>query len=345
MNLHTMDKIVSNIITLLGIKEKEKVLLVYDSTTSFFVIPLSEKISKTNDCEIHDIDSFNRPLDYVPKELDEAAKRCDVCFYAIEKVSNTSVNELSFRKKFNALARDYDIRMGNLLSPNEVFLKSAFCMDILELKEITEKLCEYMKTVQSVRITSPAGTDIILDFDDKYNWIASTGFAKRGINHNLMPCEVNTYPANVNGKVVVDGTYGYLNSLDEYKDYSATLKLLKENPMVWNIENGSITSVSCNDLDLQSIAEKMILGDIENSERIGELGIGTNLGIKELIGILMHDEKSPTVHIAHGHGYPHKTNAPYECKIHYDGVMREATIINNDTGEIIMEKGKIKIID
>ena len=58
----------------------------------------------------------------------------------------------------------------------------------------------------------------------------------------------------------------------------------------------------------------------ENSDRVGEFAIGTNIGVHEVIGNILQDEKIPGVHIAFGNPYGHHTGAewtrrhPYRCR-------------------------------
>ena len=48
-----------------------------------------------------------------------------------------------------------------------------------------------------------------------------------------------------------------------------------------------------------------------NSDRVGELAFGTNLGLREMIGILLQDEKVPGVHLAFGDPYGSQTHADW----------------------------------
>ena len=41
----------------------------------------------------------------------------------------------------------------------------------------------------------------------------------------------------------------------------------------------------------------------ENSDRVGEFAIGTNIELKDVIGQILQDEKYPGVHIAFGNPY------------------------------------------
>ena len=49
----------------------------------------------------------------------------------------------------------------------------------------------------------------------------------------------------------------------------------------------------------------------ENSDRVGEFAIGTNIGCTHVIGHILQDEKFPGVHIAFGNPYGAHTGADW----------------------------------
>ena len=79
----------------------------------------------------------------------------------------------------------------------------------------------------------------------------------------------------------------------------------------------------------------------KNASHIGEFAIGTNIGLKKIIGNLLQDEKFPGVHIAVGDSYPKETGSPFPSKAHLDMVILKTTIFVDD--KKIMNKGKFAI--
>ena len=53
---------------------------------------------------------------------------------------------------------------------------------------------------------------------------------------------------------------------------------------------------------------------------MGEFAIGTNLGIDQVIGNILQDEKFPGIHIAFGNPYGEHTGAPWTSTTHIDVV-------------------------
>lgn len=86
---------------------------------------------------------------------------------------------------------------------------------------------------------------------------------------------------------------------------------------------------------------KKYLQRAENSDRVGEFAIGTNIWLTKLIGIMLQDEKFPGVHIAFGNSYKDETGSGWEAKTHVDGVLLKPTI--EVDGKRIMENGRFTI--
>ena len=64
----------------------------------------------------------------------------------------------------------------------------------------------------------------------------------------------------------------------------------------------------------------------ENSDRVGEFAIGTNLAVRDVIGNILQDEKIPGVHIAFGNPYGAHTGADWYSSTHIDVVGRKFDI-------------------
>src|SRR5258706_15706588 len=87
--------------------------------------------------------------------------------------------------------------------------------------------------------------------------------------------------------------------------------------MVLEIEGARLRHVECERKDLEEEFWEYCHTD-ENSDRVGELGFGTNLGLSEMIGILLQDEKFPGVHIAFGDPYGSQPHPDWKSKTHVD---------------------------
>jgi aminopeptidase len=57
---------------------------------------------------------------------------------------------------------------------------------------------------------------------------------------------------------------------------------------------------------------------------VGEFAIGTNIGVRDVIGNILQDEKIPGVHIAFGNPYGAHTGADWYSATHIDVVGRSS---------------------
>ncbi|MFO7710330.1 MAG: aminopeptidase [Candidatus Woesearchaeota archaeon] len=327
-----MDDILESILNYLQVESHESVLLIGDETSHELIDGLYTRLD--SNVRKYDLRGFDRPLQEIPADLGDLAVQCDLCFYALDKKSDETHDELSFRKGLAGLVEDNGGRVGNMLSVTPEILQSAFSADASKLRDMTESICDYMRSVSAVHVTSPGGTDVTFEFGD-YNWIASTGFIKRKTARNIMPAEVYTHPASVNGDIVIDGSYALLISDVRFTN---PVECTKNNPLYWKVRDGIVVDVLCKNKQVENaVVETM--DQYENARRIGEYGMGTNIGIKRMLGHVGHDEKFPTVHVANGRGYPKETGAVYDCNIHHDGLVLDARVQNLDDGMIILDKG------
>jgi hypothetical protein len=111
---------------------------------------------------------------------------------------------------------------------------------------------------------------------------------------------------------------------------------LKE-PLVVEIHDGLANRIVCSDRTL-SAELAAYLDASENGRRVGEFAIGTNIGLKRLVGNLLQDEKMPGIHVAFGRPYPEETGAAWSSPVHVDLVPTRCTVAID--GEVIMTEGR-----
>ncbi len=160
-----------------------------------------------------------------------------------------------------------------------------------------------------VRITSPQGTDLTID-PGRRDWQSDTG-----INHeagdfsNLPAGEVFVSPLSGDGRVVIDGSMAGQGRLEE--------------PIAFDVEAGQVVGIE--DPTLRGEVEVAAEEVGEAASNLAELGIGTNVGVTELVGSVLLDEKAAgTVHVAIGDDA--SIGGDVEAPLHLDGVLREPTV-------------------
>lgn len=273
----------------------------------------------------------NNPLKF-PDEIGEAMNNTQVSFY----IAQGKKGELqTFRIPMLKIVEEKKIRHGHMPGFNEKIMKQGMGADYAKIQEISAKVADIVKNAKEIRVTTSAGTDVTATFDTKYKWVICDGDIKAGHWSNLPDGEVFTAPVNANGKVVVDGCLGDFFT-EKYGDLGST-------PLSYELKDGRAVkgTVECKNQGLKKEWEQYTFETDENSDRLGEFAIGTNVGLTELIGNLLQDEKFPGIHLALGSPYPEKTGAEWESKAHNDGVLRNPTIVVD--GKEIMKDGKFTI--
>ena len=135
-----------------------------------------------------------------------------------------------------------------------------------------------------------------------YKWFKTSGIISPEKWGNLPGGECFTSPGEVNGRFVVDGVVG---------DWlCARYGLLAATPLTIEIAGNRIVSCTSENKELEKDFWAYTHTD-ENSDRVGEFAIGTNIGVERVIGNILQDEKFPGIHIAFGNPYGEHTGAPW----------------------------------
>ena len=174
-----------------------------------------------------------------------------------------------------------------------------------------DAMLETVSGADEIRVTSPQGTDITFELGDR-PWNEDTGIVHEpGSFSNLPAGEVFISPKSASGTYVIDGTIRPHGLLAEGQTVTI------------DVEDGYVTDVS--DDAISAALEEAADAVGTDAYNLAELGIGTNLGVTELVGSVLLDEKAAgTVHIAFGDdaSIGGDTDAP----IHMDGILREPTV-------------------
>ncbi|EJN59438.1 aminopeptidase [Halogranum rubrum] len=208
-------------------------------------------------------------------------------------------------------ANDAGARGATLPGITEEVMLVGLDADYRAIKQHCDDVLAQVEDADEIRVTTPEGTDITFTPGDR-EWFADTGMVHEpGQFSNLPAGEVFVSPEDVNGTYVVDGTmmpYGLLTDGQQLR---------------FEVEDGYVTSISDDEVREQVETAAEEVG--QDAYNLAELGIGTNVGVDELVGSVLLDEKAAgTVHIAIGDdaGIGGDTDAP----LHLDGILKEPTV-------------------
>jgi aminopeptidase len=205
------------------------------------------------------------------------------------------------------------------------------CADYYEISELTKRLHQRVAAAKRARVTSPAGSDLAVEFCPQWRWKVCDGiYHRKGDWGNLPEGELFTAAWKAEGTVVADELGDWFS--DKYG-------VLERSPVTIAVRDSRAdpSSIKCSDGELQREFAGYLQTD-KNSNRLGEFAIGTNTSLTELVGNLLQDEKFPCVHIAFGDPYPDDTGADWESRTHVDAILKNATLWVDD-GKL-MENGR-----
>jgi leucyl aminopeptidase (aminopeptidase T) len=316
--------------TCLRVQPGERVALITDRETAEIAASLAGEIREAG--AIHDVcfmeDYGPRPMLDLPAPIRTALERADVSIYA----GQPKTGELAFRRAMTEVVDRRHIRHAHMVSISRQIMCEAMRADFNEVDAISQRLRDRAAKARRITAKSPAGSDLAATFDPEIRWLKTSGIISTHKWGNLPGGEVLTAPARVDGVYVADGVVGdYLCA--RYGD-------LRDTPLRIRIENSRIADLSCARQDLVDEFRAYTKTD-ENSDRVGEFAIGTNIAVEHVIGNILQDEKLPTLHIAFGHPYSEHTGAKWASTTHIDVVGRRFDIWFDE--DQVMAGGKFLI--
>jgi len=269
-----------------------------------------------------------RPMTVAPPDVLQALETADVGVLCM----TPQPGELAARMAIVRVVERRQIRYAHMVGVTPQIMQQGMRTDYRLVDQLSDRLRERMLRAETLTVKTEAGTEIAAHFDRGLDWVKTSGLISPRYWSNLPAGEVFTTPATVDGRFVCDASAGdHFNG--KYGD-------LKTTPLVLEIEEARLVGVKCARKDLEKEFWEYCHTD-ENSDRVGELAFGTNLGLSEMIGILLQDEKFPGVHIAFGDPYGSQTHADWKSKTHVDVLTRNCDVwIDEDQ---IIEKGHYQL--
>jgi aminopeptidase len=279
-----------------------------------------------------------KTMNTMPKHYFELVKASDVIISIRSELntrtlSNTDPKKISLRSKALKELRDERLRKRWCLTQYPTsgyaqdaemslkeyqdFVYSAILIDWTEQIKIMERLKDIMDKTDQVRIIG-VNTDLTMSIKGRNTVVG-------GPTNNVPGGEVFTAPVD-------DSAEGEI-----YFDLPAVVYGKSVEGIKLRFEKGEIVDYSAN--RNQDLLTNMIETDA-GSRRLGELGIGTNHGIKKYTKNILFDEKiGDTIHLAIGRAYK-ECGGINESAIHWDMIktMKPGRIVMD--GSVIQENGR-----
>ena len=269
-----------------------------------------------------------RPLKDLPREILDDLEISQVSIFAVQ----VQTHELRSRIQMTDVVNRRKIRHAHMVNINRQIMLEGMRADFRRVDRLSQKVVDMVRGASQVRAQTAAGTDLTADLNHNYKWLKTSGIISPEKWGNLPGGEIFTTPGEVNGTFVIDGVVG---------DYlCAKFGNLQQNPLTIRVRGNRLTEAHSENRELEDDFWKYTHTD-ENSDRVGEFAIGTNIDLKEVIGHILQDEKYPGVHIAFGNPYGAHTGAEWDSTTHIDVVGRKFNIWVDD--QQIMRDGKFLI--
>jgi aminopeptidase len=316
--------------TCLRVEPSEKVTLISDRATAAIAASLARELAG-NGCRWNAFvleDLAPRPLTDMPAETLADMETSDVSIFAVQ----VQKNELRSRMQMTEVVNRRRMRHAHMVNITPQIMCEGMRADYDLVDRLSQKVIEKARRAQWIRATTASGTDIRAEMNPGYKWLKTSGVISRDKWGNLPGGEIFTTPGEVNGVFVVDGVVG---------DYlCAQFGLLESTPLTIEIRGNRIAGCRSRNEKLREEFEAYTHTD-ENSDRVGEFAIGTNIGVQRVIGNILQDEKFPGIHIAFGNPYGEHTGAEWRSSTHIDVVGLRFNIWIEE--EPIMREGKFLI--
>jgi leucyl aminopeptidase (aminopeptidase T) len=303
--------------TCLSIRAGEHVALIADEVSKPVAASLAAAL---HDCGANYssflLEGFGpRPMREAPTEVLQALETADVGIMCMTPQSG-----------------ELGARMAIVKIVTAEIMQQGMRADYRMVDRLSDKLRERMLRAETLTVKTEAGTNIAAHFDPGLDWVKTSGLISPRYWSNLPAGEVFTTPATVDGTFVCDATAGdHFNG--KYGDLQST-------PLVLEIKEARLVHAKCARKDLEQEFWDYCHTD-QNSDRVGELAFGTNLGLSRMIGVLLQDEKFPGVHLAFGDPYGSQTHADWASKTHVDVLTRKCDVWIDD--DQVIEQGRYQL--
>ena len=299
----------SAVTTCLRIARGEKVTLITDRATEAIAAALAAQLASRgcpwNAFILEDLAA--RPLVDMPAEVLADMETSQVSIFAVE----VQPNELHSRMQMTDVVNRRHMRHAHMVNITAEIMCQGMRADYDRVDRLSQAVLDRVRRATRIRATTAAGTSITAEMNPAYKWFKTSGIISPEKWGNLPGGECFTAPGKVNGTFVVDGVVG---------DWlCARYGLLADAPLTIKIAGNRIVSCSSTNKRLEADFWIYTLTD-ENSDRVGEFAIGTNIGVERVIGNILQDEKFPGIHIAFGNPYGEHTGAPWTSSTHIDVV-------------------------
>ena len=295
--------------TCLAIQPSEKVTLITDRECVDIAASLAAEITAIGAPFRAFVleDEATRPLPALPASIAADMETSQVSIFAV----HVQPNELKSRMQMTDIVNRRRMRHAHMVNINRQIMLEGMRADYQKVDRLSTAVLGLVSKAREIRATTPAGSDFTAILNPEYKWLKTSGLISPDKWGNLPGGEVFTTPGEVNGTFVIDGVVG---------DYLCErFGSLEQTPLTVRIRANRLTEAYSQNRELEEAFWQYTHTD-ENSDKVGEFAIGTNIELSHVIGNILQDEKFPGIHIAFGNPYGAHTGADWYSSTHIDVV-------------------------
>src|SRR5260370_3287090 len=291
--------------TCLRLKPQERITIITDTVTRGIAAALQSEVERVgSEYSLFVLEHHaRRPLSCMPELILDDLALSQVSIFAAQ----SQPGELRARTEMTTVVNRHRIRHAHMVNINRQIMLEGMRADFCAVDDLSQRLVEHARQAERITCKTPHGTEFQAEFSPKLKWLKTSGIITRDKWGNLPGGEIFTAPMNTNGVFVVDGVVGDF-LCERFGD-------LQSEPLTIEVENNRIRSLRSENKYLRDEFRAYTSTD-ENSNRVGEFAIRTNIACTHIIGNSLQDEKIPGVHIAFGHPYAHHTGSNSPSRTH-----------------------------
>ncbi|WP_053231833.1 aminopeptidase [Sandaracinus amylolyticus] len=192
-------------------------------------------------------------------------------------------------------------RHAHLIGLTDAVIRQSLTTDPREMSELGRQLIAHVRPSSTIRVTSPAGTSLVVQTDPANRWHCEHGILEGPGWTNLPAGEVITSPANVEGVFVPDGGVWLTDGSDLGRVATQRLQL--------RFSKGRLVAAEGADDAARALLEHLDAG--QEGRRVGQVTFGINTGVVAPIGVSCQDVKLRGFHMILGYSAPELTGASW----------------------------------
>ena len=246
--------------------------------------------------------------------------------------ARAQANELRSRMQMTDIVNRRRMRHAHMVNITRQIMIEGMRADYGVVDRISRRVIDIVQPARTIRATTPAGSDMTatlnpdlpLDQDERPHQPGEVGqSAWRGGLHDARRGQRHLRDRRRRRRLALRAVRpARAHAADDPdREESPRLRELDERPLRDDFWRYTHTD--------------------ENSDRVGEFAIGTNVELQQVIGQILQDEKFPGIHIAFGNPYGAHTGADWYSSTHIDVVGTQFDIWVDD--EPIMQRGQFLI--